>query len=94
MYIFNRALIFCTWGSSGAYVLDDKKHHAKAPSIEHVVDSVGAGDTFNAGIILALCHQLKTEKALEFACTLATLKVAQQGFDGLKDKVHSHFLYK
>jgi ketohexokinase len=46
---------------------------------------VGAGDTFNAGIILylSLYPNANLQQALQFACQLATKKVAQQGFDNL-----------
>lgn len=83
----NSAKAFCTWGEKGASVLDNESkeiHHATAHTIEKVIDTVGAGDTFNAGIIASLIqssHAIKS--AIQSACTLATNKVAQQGFDGL-----------
>jgi sugar/nucleoside kinase (ribokinase family) len=49
---------------------------------------VGAGDTFNAGIIASLLEDKDdVEKGLQFACTLATKKVAQQGFKNLSSIV-------
>ncbi|KAL9555301.1 hypothetical protein MBANPS3_002426 [Mucor bainieri] len=82
------AIAFCTDGSKGASALDNETkqtYQATPPSIEKVVDTVGAGDTFNAGIILHLSRHTpwKIADALEFACNLATRKVAQQGFDHL-----------
>lgn len=82
------AIVFCTDGSKGASALDNKTKQAyqAAPlAIEKVVDTVGAGDTFNAGIILHLSRHTPWTivDALDFACNLATRKVAQQGFDHL-----------
>lgn len=82
------AIAFCTDGSKGASALDNKTkqiYQAMPPTIEKVIDTVGAGDTFNAGIILHLSRHkaFQIADALEFACNLATRKVAQQGFDHL-----------
>lgn len=82
------AIAFCTDGSKGASALDNKTKQisqAMPPTIEKVIDTVGAGDTFNAGIILYLSRHksFQIANALEFACNLATRKVAQQGFDHL-----------
>ncbi|KAG2201691.1 hypothetical protein INT46_007143 [Mucor plumbeus] len=81
------AIAFCTDGSKGAsafYNQTKQAFHAIPPSIKKVVDTVGAGDTFNAGVIWYLSqHTLQIADALKFACHLATQKVAQQGFDNL-----------
>ncbi|KAG2204051.1 hypothetical protein INT47_007045 [Mucor saturninus] len=82
------AKAFCTWGEDGAAVLDNEtKTFYHAPvlhKIEKVIDTVGAGDTFNAGIISCLSRNGQDIKsATRYACTLATNKVAQKGFDGL-----------
>jgi ketohexokinase len=57
--------------------------------VNKVIDTVGAGDTFNAGIILylSLYPNANLQQALQFACQLASKKVAQQGFDSLKEKI-------
>ncbi|KAI8387530.1 Ribokinase-like protein [Blakeslea trispora] len=81
------ATAFCTWGAEGAVVFDNKTKqtwHALPATVDKVVDSVGAGDTFIAGIIYHMtCFDISLEKALEFACHLATKKVSQQGFHQL-----------
>lgn len=86
--LLNRAVAFCTWGSLGASALINETKQlcqASPPKIEKVVDTVGAGDTFNAGIILYLSKfPSNINSALQFACNLATKKVGQQGFDNLK----------
>jgi len=57
-----------------------------------VVDSVGAGDTFNAAFIHATSSGGDTQKALHFACEVAGLKVAQVGFEGLHEKLRPGIL--
>jgi len=53
-----------------------------------VVDATGAGDTFLAGFIWA--HGMRKESmidSVQFAVKLATIKVAQEGFDGIWQKL-------
>jgi ketohexokinase len=57
--------------------------HAPALAVETVVDTVGAGDTFNAGLIHALATGQLLEEALHYAVALAGRKVQQQGLAGL-----------
>jgi ketohexokinase len=80
-----QALLFCAWGEAGAATLDRQGrtglHDAVVPDV--VVDSLGAGDTFNAGIISACLDGLDAEASLARACHLAGKKCGQSGFDGL-----------
>jgi ketohexokinase len=78
------ALLVCTWGDKGAYALEENELlHAPAIPIAQVVDTVGAGDTFNAGFIDARLKGYDAVSALQRACALAAKKCAKQGFDGL-----------
>lgn len=52
---------------------------------EKLVDTLGAGDTFNAGIIHRLLLGRHISEALQYACKLAGTKCGIVGFDGLKD---------
>ena len=56
---------------------------AAASAVERVVDSVGAGDTFNAAVIASLAAGVGAGEALRAGCLVAGRKVAQAGFDGL-----------
>lgn len=82
---FPQALLFCAWGDEGAAALDRQGksylHEAVVPEV--VVDTLGAGDTFNAGIISACMDGLDAEAGLALACQLAGKKCSQSGFDDL-----------
>jgi ketohexokinase len=86
-----RALLFCAWGEDGAAVLDRQGrallHEAVVP--DEVVDTLGAGDTFNAGVISACLDGLDAGDGLARACHLAGSKCGQFGFDGLKHGTQS-----
>ncbi|KAF2679422.1 Ribokinase-like protein [Lentithecium fluviatile CBS 122367] len=89
------ALLCCTWGDEGATVLqkgsEDYEQWGVAQSWApnnglHVVDTIGAGDTFIAGMLYAItCHEddWTLQQKLEFANEIAGRKVYQDGFAGL-----------
>ncbi|KAF9981277.1 hypothetical protein BGZ75_007470 [Mortierella antarctica] len=67
-----------------ASIGDYCKPTSSAGKIDMVMDSVGAGDTFIAGIILALgVRGYDIGRGLRFACELASLKCTQYGFKRL-----------
>ncbi|KAH6563055.1 hypothetical protein BSLG_005520 [Batrachochytrium salamandrivorans] len=83
------ARLFATWGEKGAYFSeagsDGSVIHISAPDIIPI-DTIGAGDTFVAGIIFGIgCMRLTARQATTFATCLASSKCAQIGFDGLLD---------
>jgi len=77
------AMITAAWGAAGAYgrSADGRIVHAPAMRLERVVDALGAGDTFNAGIIDALLGKLSLQEALVYGCSLAGRKCTVEGFD-------------
>ncbi|WP_430009017.1 PfkB family carbohydrate kinase [Methylophaga lonarensis] len=77
-------LFSCTWGEQGAWLKQGTQlWHSPATPPAQLVDTLGAGDTFNAGLIDALSRQLPAAQALQIACELAGRKCGQQGFTGL-----------
>ncbi|OUR71971.1 ketohexokinase [Methylophaga sp. 41_12_T18] len=74
----------CTWGKQGAWALTngDLIHHQACPP-DKVIDTLGAGDTFNAALISALLQQKNLSQAVAQACQLAGKKCGQLGFTGL-----------
>jgi len=80
------AILVVTWGEAGAWAFPPRGEpvHAPAHPPPRVVDTVGAGDTFIAGLIDRLVSGQTLPVALEAASRLAGRKVGQWGFDGLR----------
>lgn len=84
--IISDALLVCAWGEQGAFALQDEQlFHAPALTCAPIVDTVGAGDTFNAGFIHARLNKDDVQTALEKACALAAKKITLEGFDGIQN---------
>lgn len=75
----------CTWGQQGAWAISNNGEtiNNEAYNPLQVVDTLGAGDTFNAGLIHSLLNNNELQQALENACQLAGHKCGQQGFANL-----------
>ncbi len=76
-------MLSCTWGEAGAWARGDDGEifHAAAHHPTQVIDTLGAGDTFNAGIIDRLVKGDSLQNALQAATRLAGVKC---GILGLK----------
>jgi len=85
-------LMTCTWGEQGAWLLTKEKEliHQEACPPQQLVDTLAAGDTFNAGLIHSLINHFSVDESLRFACQLAGHKCGQSGLEDLT----SHFKYK
>jgi len=77
--------LYCAWGKAGGWAMDrdGKLYQQPAWKPETVVDTLGAGDAFNAGIIDAVLNGLAVEQVLVHACKVAGFKCGLQGFDGI-----------
>ena len=80
-----RPLLFCAWGDQGAWALDRRGEllHAPALRIPTVVDSIAAGDVFNAAVIHALSQAATPMEALEQGCELAGRKCSMEGMEDI-----------
>lgn len=78
-----RPLSFCTWGDVGAWALtsDDLLYHQPAFDIGDVVDTIGAGDVFNAAVIDAVLRKQEPRAVLDFASRLAARKCSRPGLE-------------
>ncbi|PNI72431.1 KHK isoform 1 [Pan troglodytes] len=79
------AVLVCAWAEEGADALgpDGKLLHSDAFPPPRVVDTLGAGDTFNASVIFSLSQGRSMQEALRFGCQVAGKKCGLQGFDGI-----------
>lgn len=83
--------LFCTWGGEGAAALDVLNdeclvHPSFRPFGTIAIDTIGAGDTFIAGILYSFLkfeNDWDLARKLSFAIELAGRKVVREGFDQL-----------
>jgi fructokinase len=71
--------ICVTKGSEGAVLYYDGLFYYNAGYTIQVADTVGAGDSFLAGLISKLLTQSDPQKALNFACALGALVATKEG---------------
>jgi ketohexokinase len=79
------AILVSSWGEDGAFARDQYGNNFHSPAFPpaRVIDTLGAGDTFNAGFINAMTTGHGLADALQQACRLAGRKVGQTGFEQL-----------
>ncbi|XP_075056561.1 ketohexokinase isoform X4 [Mixophyes fleayi] len=79
------AYLVCAWADKGADALgpDGCIIHSSSFPPETIVDTLGAGDTFNASVIYALSNGKTLQEALTFGCRIAGKKCGLQGYDGI-----------
>nr|XP_046241124.1 ketohexokinase isoform X2 [Scatophagus argus] len=79
------AVLVCAWAEKGADALgpDGVIVHSDAFPPEALVDTLGAGDTFNAAVIYTLSNGGSLQDALTFGCKVAGSKCGFHGYDGI-----------
>ena len=82
---YSEVKVVCAWGEVGAFGMDSSGEIVSSCSYPpvKVIDTLGAGDTFNAGVIFSLRQGRTLKEALEFGCKIAGKKCGIHGFDGL-----------
>ncbi|XP_003388714.1 PREDICTED: ketohexokinase-like [Amphimedon queenslandica] len=82
------AILICAWGERGAVAMDATGELCKSdafPPPGGLVDTLGAGDTFNAGVIHKLMRGVPLHEAIVFGCKIAGIKCGREGFYNLTD---------
>ncbi|XP_016390301.1 ketohexokinase-like isoform X2 [Sinocyclocheilus rhinocerous] len=79
------ATLICAWAEKGADAMgpDGVIIHSDAFPPEKLVDTLGAGDTFNASVIYSLSNGGSLQDALTFGCQIAGKKCGVHGYDGI-----------
>jgi len=72
-------LVAIKLGADGALVKDNKKTIRAGSIPVHVVDTVGAGDSFDAGFIYGYLNNWELERSLRLACICGALSTQQAG---------------
>jgi ketohexokinase len=82
---FPHAKKFATWGEQGAWGLTPTGEllHQPAWHPATLVETLGAGDTFNAAVIDQCVQGASLKQTLQHACYLAGRKVTQEGYVNL-----------
>jgi ketohexokinase len=82
-------LLVLGWGAAGAWLLERGGSPLRVPAVApvRVVDTLGAGDVLNAGVIDGLIRGREAEAVLRGAVYLAGLKCGRLGLDGLADAI-------
>ncbi|MCJ8737266.1 hypothetical protein PDJAM_G00021850 [Pangasius djambal] len=85
------AVLICAWAEEGADAVgpDGAVLHSDAFPPENLVDTLGAGDTFNASVILSLSNGGSLQEALTFGCQIAGKKCGVHGYDGIIQRKQS-----
>lgn len=81
--IKERAQLICAWGEEGAWGMDEDRHihHSSAFPPDKLLETLAAGDTFNAAVIFCLWKGKSLQDTLLFSCRLAGFKCGIQGLD-------------
>ncbi|KAK7142668.1 hypothetical protein R3I94_012124 [Phoxinus phoxinus] len=79
------ATLICAWAEKGADAIgpDGVVIHSDAFPPEKLVDTLGAGDTFNASVMYSLSNGNSLQDALTFGCQIAGKKCGVHGYDGI-----------
>jgi ketohexokinase len=81
----NASLLLLPWGAEGAYAFTSEGERLFAPAQPpaEIIDTIAAGDVFNAAAIAALLDHQPIDQVLQTANALAGHSCGQLGIDGV-----------
>ena len=86
-YDLHQIMVIFTWADQGAAGIDINGQEvfvsAAASTIDGIVDTCGAGDTFTSGVISSLLRDFNLETAMQTGCIYAAKKIQQKGLKNL-----------
>ena len=92
---FHLDKIVVTKGANGAVMLDDSGHYESNGFKVKVVDTVGSGDAFLAGLVKSLYFDaLSPQSALKFACALGAYVATHKGANPIVNQSHIYQILK
>ncbi|CAH1775311.1 unnamed protein product [Owenia fusiformis] len=83
------ASVICAWSEDGAIAITKDSSPVTSAIFPppKVIDTLGAGDTFNAATISALSKGHSLKDSITYGCKIAGAKCGIEGFDKLSDVV-------
>lgn len=77
--------LVCTWGKKGAWLcpVNGAIQHVPAENVSPIIDTLGAGDTFNAAVIHHLIAGKSLLESVQQASQLAAKKCLKMGLDNI-----------
>ena len=89
----NTKQVCVTKGAFGAVLYYDKKFYYNSGYFIKVVDTVGAGDSFLASLIVRLLKGKSPQKSLNYACAIGALVAGEEGANPkISDKVIKDYM--
>nr|WP_315156266.1 carbohydrate kinase [uncultured Flavobacterium sp.] len=89
----NSKQVCVTKGAFGAVLYYDDKFYYNSGYFIKVVDTVGAGDSFLASLIVRLLRGKSPQKSLNYACAIGALVAGEEGANPkISDKVISDYM--
>lgn len=77
---FGPEIVLITMGEEGSLLVTDKgEHRIPIYKVENVVDTTGAGDSFNSAFVSCIYKGMKPMEAADFASAVAALSVTKVG---------------
>lgn len=79
IYVMGPSLVIITLGAKGCLVFDGQEYKRYLSYNANVVDTCGAGDSFNGALAASLSNGTSVQEAISYASAFASLAVERRG---------------